>query len=173
MFIATENPIELHGTIPCRKLTGHGSCSSMCWIITRDEERAIVKRHGHRATMPKISDFDIRPVADLNRLEGVRQALSSIRLSDDLVDYVVDLIRNTRETPVPAGGRLTRAANMLATSSRAKAVLQGATTSFPMTSRRLRCLPCATVWSLPRRRDRRSGYRRRDWPDRRSDGCPR
>ena len=92
---------------------------------SRDEEREIVKRHGHRSAMPKLEDFDLQPVADATMLAAVREAVTHVRLSDELVDYVVDVIRATREHSSLEVGGSTRAANMLASAVRAFAVLQG------------------------------------------------
>jgi MoxR-like ATPase len=55
----------------------------------------------------------------------VRDAVTHIRLSDPLIDYIVDVIRATREHSSLEVGASTRAANMLASSVRAFAVLQG------------------------------------------------
>src|SRR6202162_498899 len=48
-----------------------------------------------------------------------------MRVSDALVDYIVDVIRATREHSSLDVGASTRAANMLASAVRAFAVLQG------------------------------------------------
>ena len=65
MVIATQNPIEQHGTYPLpeaqldRFLFKH-----ILAYPTREEERTIVERHGHRTTMPSLADFGITRVAD-------------------------------------------------------------------------------------------------------------
>jgi MoxR-like ATPase len=51
--------------------------------------------------------------------------VSNIRLSDVLVDYIVDVVRNTREHTSIETGASTRAANMLAAAARAYAATQG------------------------------------------------
>ncbi len=125
MVIATENPIEHQGTYPLpeaqldRFLFKH-----IIDYPNRDEERAIVQRHGHRAVMPKLSEFGVAPVAGVEELEEMRASIEAIRLSDDIVDYVVDLVRATREHPSLQFGASTRAANMIASAARARAALQ-------------------------------------------------
>src|SRR6185436_16744156 len=92
---------------------------------SRDEEREIVRRHGHRTTMPRLSDFNIRPVADLGTLIAMREAIQQVRTSDGILDYIVDLVRATRQRPSLAFGASPRAATMLTNASRAYAALKG------------------------------------------------
>tara|TARA_R110002110_G_scaffold33636_17_gene115322 strand:- start:1164 stop:2120 length:957 start_codon:yes stop_codon:yes gene_type:complete len=126
MVIATQNPIEQQGTYPLpeaqldRFLFKH-----IIDYPDRDQERAIVARHGHRSTMPDLTAFDIRPVASLADISEIRAAVAGLRITDDLIDYIVDLIRATREHPSLSVGASPRAANMLAIASRAHAALQG------------------------------------------------
>ena len=75
--------------------------------------------------MPRLGDFDLQPVADLATLVAMRQAVQQIRASDEVLDYIVDLVRATRERPSIAYGASPRAATMLTTASRAYAALQG------------------------------------------------
>ena len=64
----------------------------------------------------------LMPESDLAKM---REAVTLIRLSDPLVDYIVDVIRATREHSSLEVGASTRAANMLAVAVRAFAILQG------------------------------------------------
>lgn len=126
MVIATQNPIEQQGTYPLpeaqldRFLFKH-----ILAYPDRDQEREIVKRHGHGTTMPKLEDFGVQPVAGADDIAAVRAIVSSIRLSDPITDYIVDLIRATREHPSLQFGGSPRASNMLASAARAAAALDG------------------------------------------------
>src|SRR5712672_863661 len=98
MVIATQNPIEQQGTNPLPE----AQLDRFLFKIniaypSRDEEREIVTRHGSRVTMPKVADFGLRPVVSGAELSGVRTYVSRIRLSDELIDYIVDLMRATRQ----------------------------------------------------------------------------
>ena len=126
MVVATQNPIEQQGTYPLPeaqldrflfKLVLHHPA--------RDEEREIVRRHGHRSAMPRLSDFGLEAIADAAALSRTREAVARIRLSDALVDYIVDVVRATRQHSSLEVGASTRAANMLAAAVRAFAALQG------------------------------------------------
>jgi len=126
MVIATQNPIEQEGTylLPEAQLDRF-LFKVVIGYPTRDEERAIVSRHGHRTTMPRISDFEVQPIADLGTLVAMRQAVAQIRISEQILDYIVDLVRATRERPSIAFGASPRAATMLTTAARAYAALGG------------------------------------------------
>jgi len=126
MVVATQNPIEQQGTYPLPE----AQLDRFLFKIviehpSRDEERAIVRQHGHRSAMPRLEEFGLEPVADATTLASAREAVTKVVLSDELVDYIVDVIRSTREHSSLDVGASTRAANMLAAGVRAYAVLQG------------------------------------------------
>ena len=126
MVVATQNPIEQQGTYPLpeaqldRFLFKH-----VVDYPERDHERDIVRAHGNRTTTGTPASFGIEPVASLDDIETARALVENIRLSDDLVDYVVDLIRASREHTGLSFGASPRAANMLASAARALAALSG------------------------------------------------
>ena len=126
MVVATQNPIEQQGTYPLPE----AQLDRFLFKIVidypnRDEEREIVRRHGHHSAMPKISDFQVRAVAGLQDLAAARALASQIRLTDALVDYIVDIVRTTRRHPAIETGASTRAANMMAAAARAYAATCG------------------------------------------------
>src|ERR1700726_2102961 len=64
MVVATQNPIEQQGTYPLPE----AQLDRFLFKIvidypSRDEEREIVARHGHRSAMPRVEDFGLTPVA--------------------------------------------------------------------------------------------------------------
>ncbi len=126
MVIATQNPIEQEGTYPLPE----AQLDRFLFKInvgypSRDEERQIVTLHGHGSAMPDIRSFEISPVIGLGELDGLRGAVAGIRLSDEIVDYIVDIVRTTREQPALLCGASPRSANMLAAGARALAALRG------------------------------------------------
>ena len=126
MVIATQNPIEQQGTYPLpeaqldRFLFKH-----VLGYPDADEERTIVARHGHRTTMPTLADFGVTAVADLDVLLEARRVCAATLLSDDIVGYVVALVRATREHAALQFGASPRAASMLAAAAKAHAALNG------------------------------------------------
>ena len=109
MVVATQNPIEQQGTYPLpeaqldRFLFKHRDRLS-----GRDEEQ----RHRRRSTatagiMPSLAELGIAADRRPGRASAhAGAAVAAIRLSDEIIDYVVDLIRATREHPVAAVRRL-------------------------------------------------------------------
>ena len=126
MVVATQNPIEQQGTYPLPE----AQLDRFLFKIvvahpSRDEEREVVRRHGHRSAMPRLEEFGLHQVADAKALAMMREKVAAIRLSEELLDYIVDVIRSTREHASLDVGASTRAANMLAVAGRAYAALQG------------------------------------------------
>ena len=126
LVVATQNPVEQQGTYPLpeaqldRFLFKH-----IVDYPDRDAERDMMRQHGHRATLATPAEFGIEAVASLEDLRAARALVETVRLNDDLIDYVLDLVRASREHPGLAIGASPRAANMLAVASRALAVLAG------------------------------------------------
>jgi MoxR-like ATPase len=126
MVLATQNPIEQEGTYPLPE----AQLDRFLFKVTvgypaRDEERSMVRVHGHRTTSPPIGEFGIQPVAGLDDLVAMRRSVAAIRLEEPIVDYVVDLVRATRGRPALLCGASPRAASMLATAARAHAAVRG------------------------------------------------
>jgi MoxR-like ATPase len=124
--IATQNPIEHEGTYPLPE----AQLDRFLFKIpvgypSLDEERALVRLHGHRTAMPRLAEFGIQPVADLAFLLEARAHLASLRLPEEVVNYVVALARATRQQTALLSGASPRAASMLATAARARAALDG------------------------------------------------
>jgi MoxR-like ATPase len=126
MVIATQNPIEQQGTYPLPE----AQLDRFLFKIVieypgRDAELEIVRRHGHRPVMPKLEEFGLRAVAGGEKLQEMRRAVAGITLSEEVTAYIVDIIRATRGHPSIEFGASPRAATMLATASRARAVIEG------------------------------------------------
>ncbi len=126
MVVATQNPIEQEGTYPLPEAQlDRFLLKVVVGWPSREEERRIVKLHGNRTAMPKLEDFGLERLADLETLRGIRAIVAALPLADEVADYIVDLVRSTREHPALMHGASPRAAAMLATASRAYAALQG------------------------------------------------
>jgi MoxR-like ATPase len=126
MVIATQNPIEQQGTYPLpeaqldRFLFKH-----RLDYPSRDEELAVVARHGTAATMIDPQSAGVTAVVNAGDLAKLKEIVAGVRLNDDIVAYVVDLVRATREHPSLQFGGSPRAAAMLASSGRALAAFKG------------------------------------------------
>ena len=126
MVIATQNPIEQQGTYPLPEAQLDRFLFKINLAYpSREEEFAIVARHGHRAAMPKLAEFGLASIVSEQDLLAARALVGGIALGEPLVGYVVDLIRATRNHPAIETGASPRAATMLASASRARAATQG------------------------------------------------
>ena len=126
MVVATQNPIEQQGTYPLPEAQlDRFLFKILIEYPEREEELEIVRRHGHRSAMPRLTDFGLSAIADEQSLTAAREIVSRIRLSEELIAYVVDLIRATRQHGSLEVGGSPRSANMLASAVRAFAALQG------------------------------------------------
>jgi len=126
MVIATQNPIEQQGTYPLpeaqldRFLFQH-----ILEYPTRDEERRILSMHGHRATMPSASNMGVEPVVNLEQIDAMRVVISNLVIAEELLDYILDLVRGTRDHPSVRVGASPRCGTMMARAARAAAALDG------------------------------------------------
>ena len=126
MVIATQNPLEQEGTYPLPEAQLDRFLFKINFDYpSREQEQALVRLHGHRSSMPKLEEFGLAAVADLDHVRVLRQAVKTVTLSDPLVDYIVDMVRATRQHPSLLAGSSPRSCNMLAVASRAYAALQG------------------------------------------------
>ncbi len=124
MVVATQNPIEQQGTYPLPEAQlDRFLFKLLVEFPERAEEIEVVQRHGNRALSPRIEDFPIERIADLARLNMLRDTAAAITMTDELIAYTVDLVRDTRDHPMTSVGASTRAAAMIATAARARAAL--------------------------------------------------
>jgi MoxR-like ATPase len=126
MVLATQNPIEQEGTYPLPEAQLDRFLLKLSvGYPERDQEREIVVRHGQSGVMPKLEDFGLRAVAGSEQILAARASVASLRLAPEIVDYVVDLTRATREHPALLHGASPRAASTMALASRALGALRG------------------------------------------------
>ena len=126
LVVATQNPIEHEGTYPLPEAQlDRFLLKVQVGYPDRDGERAIVKLHGNRTAMPEIDAFGLRTGTDLARVRAMRETVRGLHLADDMADYIVDLVRATRDHAAVLHGGSPRAATMLAAATRAHAALDG------------------------------------------------
>ena len=132
LVVATQNPVEQEGTYPLPEAQlDRFLLKIVVGYPSRDEEREIVRRHGSRTLMPDVSAYGLARIADHETLARARAAVAGLHLSDELIDYVVDLVRATRQHTAIQHGASPRSATMLAAASRALASLRGRTFVIP------------------------------------------
>ncbi|MCP3731948.1 MoxR family ATPase [Sphingomonas sp. MG17] len=124
--VATQNPIEQQGVYPLPEAQLDRFLFKLA-IDYPDEtaERAIVAQYGTRTGSPRPEDSGVAQIADSAALAAASDAVLGVRLADEIIAYVVSLIRATRGHPDLANGASPRAASALAAASRAAAALEG------------------------------------------------
>lgn len=126
MVVATQNPIENQGVYPLPEAQLDRFLFKLLVAYpSHEEEAAIVARFGERTGAPHPGDFGVARVADARTLNEVTEAVKAVTLAQDVIDYIVRLVRATRESTNLASGASPRAAVLLASASRARAALEG------------------------------------------------
>jgi MoxR-like ATPase len=119
IVIATQNPHELHGTwpLPDSQLDRFLLRTSMGYP-DRASERLVLRGDARRGA-------DDGVAISLEVLRGLKEAVSVVRVHEDIEDYVLDLVAATRAASGLARGASTRGAEALLRAARAHALLAG------------------------------------------------
>lgn len=126
MVVATQNPIESQGVYPLPEAQlDRFLFKVMVSYPSAEEEARIVSRFGERSGPPRPAELGVTAVADAARLAAAARAVKSVTLAESVTDYIVRLVRSTRETVDFAFGASPRAAVLLASAARARAALDG------------------------------------------------
>jgi MoxR-like ATPase len=126
MVIATQNPIEQQGVYPLpeaqldRFLFKH----RMDYPSAAEEKR-IVAAHGARFGAPRPEEWGIETRVGAGDVAEAVATVEKVPMVDEVTDYVVALVRATRDAADLDGGASPRAASMLAGAARARAALDG------------------------------------------------
>ena len=124
--VATQNPIESQGVYPLPEAQlDRFLFKLLVSYPSVEEEQRIVARYGENRGAPSPAELGVEAVASPARLEAATRAVATVRLAESIIDYVVRLIRATRESPDIACGASPRAAVLLAGAARARAALEG------------------------------------------------
>ncbi len=121
MVIATQNPIEFEGTFPLPE--AEMDRFLMRVVVTypsRDEEVMVLRLKQFHGEEPEVS-----PVADAESIADAIRYTSSVYVDDSIMNYIVDIVRRTRELPDVLIGGSTRAEVALMYAARAKAAISG------------------------------------------------
>ena len=122
MVVATQNPIEYEGTYPLPEAQlDRFLFKVIVDYPTADQEREMIQTH--RSIRPEV-DF-IQPVTSAEEILRIRDDVQATEATGDVIGYVSDIIRRTRELPSVELGASPRAGIHLMAAGRAKARMQG------------------------------------------------
>nr|PZM98735.1 MAG: AAA family ATPase [Actinomycetota bacterium] len=125
LVIATQNPIEYEGTYPLPEAQlDRFMLKIPVALPDRVAEAEVLRRHAEGFNPRDLAAAGVTTVASAKDLAAGREALSTVEVSDDIVRYIVDICRATREAPSVAVGVSPRGATALLATSRAWAWLR-------------------------------------------------
>jgi len=107
---ATQNPIDFEGTYPLPEAQlDRFLLKIKVGYPSQDEERQMLERHHGQNGARLLEDAAIKPL-ETGLLAAARDEIRSVRVEADLYDYILEIIRRTREWPMLALGASPRAA---------------------------------------------------------------
>jgi MoxR-like ATPase len=121
LVIATQNPIEHHGTYPLPE-------SQLDRFLMRvhmgypegNAEREILRAEAGTAQLEKL-----RPVLNANDVLEIQQAAAQVHVDDSLINYALAIVNRTRESEYLALGVSPRGSQMFYRAAQAMAFLDG------------------------------------------------
>jgi MoxR-like ATPase len=126
MVVATQNPIEQQGVYPLPEAQlDRFLFKQAVDYPTLEEERKIIATHGAERMAMDPSAWGIEARADRATITAAVNSVASVRLVDEIIDYIAALVRGTRENQELESGASPRAGAMLAGAGRARAALDG------------------------------------------------
>jgi len=126
LVIATQNPVEYEGTYPLPEAQLDRFLLKLTVPLPeREAETEILRRHADGFNPRDLKAAGLKPVAKPADIEKGRTELAKVDISADVLGYIVDVCRATRESPSISLGVSPRGATALAATSRAWAWLRG------------------------------------------------
>ncbi|WCJ60852.1 MoxR family ATPase [Fontisphaera persica] len=124
---ATQNPIEYEGTYPLPEAQKDRFMLKINMACPGREEELTLARRMLQGEAPEnvLARGEVHPVLGPNELQRLRAAMEAITVRDELVAYLLDLVRATREHEALLAGAGPRATQSLLLASRASAALAG------------------------------------------------
>jgi MoxR-like ATPase len=120
MVIATENPIEFHGTYPLPEAQLDRFLVRLdIGYPTLEVEVDILKSHAHSEPVDRI-----QPTLQLEKVRQLQQDVSDVHMDDNILEYIVEIAHATRRDNRLRLGISTRGSLMLSRAARARAFFQ-------------------------------------------------
>jgi MoxR-like ATPase len=132
MVAATQNPVEYEGTytLPEAQLDRF-LLKLVLDLPARDAEVEVMQRHADGFNPRDLAAAGVTAVVTAEQITAARAAVGQVRASAELLGYLVDLARATRQSPSVKLGVSPRGSTALLAASKAWAWLQGAAAITP------------------------------------------
>jgi MoxR-like ATPase len=124
LVIATQNPVEHHGTYPLpeSQLDRFLMRIKMGYPSPETEREILRKRVGVRGENPLDA---LEPVADVSEVLAMQDEVAHIKVDSTLHDYALEIVNRTRSSDLLALGVSPRGTLMLQRAAQARAFLDG------------------------------------------------
>lgn len=120
LVIATQNPIEHHGTYPLpESQLDRFLMRIRMGYPARESEKQILRNNGSAAVE------EVPPVMDAAEVSAMQEAVVRVRVDDSLLDYALEIVERTRQSEQLSLGVSPRGAVMLHRGAQARAFLEG------------------------------------------------
>jgi MoxR-like ATPase len=124
LVLATQNPVEYEGTYPLPEAQRDRFLVHVAIGYPEAEEERAMLRLERRGLAPAALE-DVEAVAGADDLRAAREEVDATEITDEVVGYVVAIVRRTRELPAVSLGASPRAAVHLLGAAKAAARLAG------------------------------------------------
>ncbi|MGA5704084.1 AAA family ATPase [Peterkaempfera bronchialis] len=126
MVAATQNPVEYEGTYPLPEAQLDRFLLKLILPLpTRENEVQVLTRHASGFDPRDLDTAGVRPVAGPEDLDAARAEIAKLTVAPEILAYIVDLCRATRESPSLSLSVSPRGATALLATARAWAWLAG------------------------------------------------
>ncbi|QHC67222.1 AAA domain-containing protein [Rathayibacter sp. VKM Ac-2759] len=132
LVAATQNPVEYEGTysLPEAQLDRF-LLKLVLEVPPRDVEVEVLARHAAGFDPRDLAAAGVHPVLDASRLHAAQEAVRRVGAGPDVLGYIVDVARATRQSPSVKLGASPRGSTALLAASRAWAWLNGYSSITP------------------------------------------
>ncbi|MFW6022092.1 MAG: AAA family ATPase [Halanaerobiaceae bacterium] len=126
MVIATQNPLEYEGTYPLPEaLVDRFLIKIIIDYPSINAESEIVKRHNEGFSSKDLEKTDIQQVCTADDIQKCRGLLQEVEIDDDLINYIVAVVAETRDNNAIEIGSSPRGSVSLLRCSKACAAYNG------------------------------------------------
>jgi len=127
LVIATQNPVEHHGTYPLPE----SQLDRFLLRVCMGYPKAANEREILRATAGAARLDQVRPVATGADVLAMQEEVTHVKVEDSLVDYALEIVRRTRESDALSLGVSPRGSLMFYRAAQAMAFLDGRAFTTP------------------------------------------
>ncbi|HLS04433.1 MAG TPA: MoxR family ATPase, partial [Actinomycetales bacterium] len=126
VVVATQNPVEYEGTYPLPEAQLDRFLLKLVLPLPpREDEIIVLERHATGFDPRQLTAAGVQAVANAESLAQARTEVANVEVARDVLGYIVDICRATRNAPSLSLGVSPRGATALLATSRAWAWLQG------------------------------------------------